>query len=130
VTPQVPPPHADVLPTDAIGNVTMVNPTQSRAFSDHFKSSFDAAAPQIEGAAFEDGKGPWVWDTFARQPDSLYEGDTLDVACDYCHRYDDRVDHWVTLVRAGVCNDHATQQRTPKARVHWHSAVIRHHCIQ
>jgi len=48
---------------------------------------FAAAAPQIEGAAFEDGKGPSVWDTFARVPGKVANGDTLDVACDHYHRY-------------------------------------------
>ena len=29
-----------------------------------------------------------------------------------------------------VFHDYATQQRAPKASAHWHSAVMRHHCIQ
>jgi len=45
------------------------------------------AAAQIEGAAFEDGKGPSIWDTYARQPGKVHNGDTLDVACDHYHRY-------------------------------------------
>jgi beta-glucosidase len=46
-----------------------------------------AAAPQIEGAAFTDGKGESVWDRFARIPGKIANGDTLDVACDHYHRY-------------------------------------------
>lgn len=46
-----------------------------------------AAAPQIEGAAFEDGKGESVWDRFARIPGKIANGDTLDVACDHYHRF-------------------------------------------
>ncbi|HEX2860219.1 MAG TPA: GH1 family beta-glucosidase [Lacunisphaera sp.] len=46
------------------------------------------AAPQIEGAAFEDGKSPSVWDTFSRQPGAVLNGDTLDTACDHYHRFD------------------------------------------
>jgi beta-glucosidase len=46
------------------------------------------AAAQIEGAAFADGKGASVWDTFSRQPGAVLNGDTLDVACDHYHRFD------------------------------------------
>ncbi len=45
------------------------------------------AAPQIEGAAFEDGKGESVWDRFARVPGKVLNADTLDVACDHYHRF-------------------------------------------
>ena len=47
------------------------------------------AAPQIEGAAFEDGKGESIWDRFCRVPGKVHNGDTLDVACDHYHRYKD-----------------------------------------
>jgi len=46
------------------------------------------AAPQIEGAAFTDGKSPSVWDTFSRQPGKVLNGDNLDTACDHYHRFD------------------------------------------
>ncbi len=48
-----------------------------------------AAAPQIEGAAFAYGKGPSVWDTFARRPGAVLNGDTLDEACDHYHRFEE-----------------------------------------
>lgn len=48
-----------------------------------------AAAPQIEGAAFVDGKGESNWDRFARQPGRIANGDTPEVACDHYHRYED-----------------------------------------
>jgi beta-glucosidase len=56
-------------------------------FPKNFVWGFAAAAPQIEGAAFTDGKGASVWDTFARRPGKVKNGDTLDVACDHYHRY-------------------------------------------
>lgn len=56
-------------------------------FPKNFVWGFAAAAPQIEGAAFTDGKGPSVWDTFARQPGKVRNGDTLDLSCDHYHRY-------------------------------------------
>lgn len=46
------------------------------------------AAAQIEGAAFEGGKGPSGWDDYARQPGRVHNGDNLDVACDHYHRYE------------------------------------------
>jgi beta-glucosidase len=49
------------------------------------------AAYQIEGAAAEDGRGPSIWDTFARTPGRVHGGDTGDVACDHYHRYRDDV---------------------------------------
>lgn len=45
------------------------------------------AAPQIEGAAFTDGKGESIWDRFCRIPGKVHNGDTLDVACDHYHRF-------------------------------------------
>lgn len=58
-------------------------------FPKNFVWGFAAAAPQIEGAAFLDGKGESVWDRFARIPGKVRNGDTLDVACDHYHRYDE-----------------------------------------
>ena len=58
-----------------------------RAVPLRFPASFTwgvaAAAPQIEGAAFEEGKGESVWDRFARIPGKITNGDTPDVACDH-----------------------------------------------
>lgn len=49
------------------------------------------AAYQIEGAAFEDGRGLSIWDTYCHQPGKVMGGDTGDVACDHYHRYRDDV---------------------------------------
>jgi len=46
-----------------------------------------AASYQIEGAAFEDGKGLSVWDMYCRQEGRIFEGHTGEVACDHYHRY-------------------------------------------
>ncbi|HWL14109.1 MAG TPA: GH1 family beta-glucosidase [Opitutus sp.] len=56
-------------------------------FPRRFTWGVAAAAPQIEGAAFEDGKGESVWDRFAQIPGKIANGDTLDVACDHYQRY-------------------------------------------
>ncbi|HXH80615.1 GH1 family beta-glucosidase [Nocardioides sp.] len=44
------------------------------------------AAFQIEGATAEDGRTPSIWDTFARIPGAVVNGDTGDVACDHYRR--------------------------------------------
>jgi len=46
---------------------------------------------QIEGAAFEDGKGLSVWDMFCRKEGAIKDGHTGDVACDHYHRYKEDV---------------------------------------
>ena len=61
--------------------------TPAPSFPKNFVWGVATAAPQIEGAAFEDGKGESIWDRFARQPGRVLGGDNLDVACDHYHRY-------------------------------------------
>lgn len=46
-----------------------------------------AASYQIEGGAYDDGKGLSTWDVMCRQPGKVREGNTGDVACDHYHRY-------------------------------------------
>lgn len=45
------------------------------------------AAYQIEGAAYEDGKGVNIWDVFSKEPGKTFDGHHGDVACDHYHRY-------------------------------------------
>ncbi|XP_058227514.1 beta-glucosidase 11-like isoform X2 [Rhododendron vialii] len=47
------------------------------------------SAYQVEGAAFEDGRTPSIWDTFAH--DGNVHGDTGDIACDGYHKYKEDV---------------------------------------
>jgi beta-glucosidase len=63
--------------------------TYSSPFPSSFVFGVAAASAQIEGAAFEDGKGESIWDRFARIPGKVAGGDTLDVACDHYHRFDE-----------------------------------------
>jgi beta-glucosidase len=58
-----------------------------RPFPSDFVWGFAASAYQIEGATTEDGRGPSIWDVFARQPGAIADGATGDVACDHYHRY-------------------------------------------
>ena len=63
--------------------------TYASAFPADFVFGVAAASAQIEGAAFEDGKGESVWDRFARMPGKVHNGETPDVACDHYHRFDE-----------------------------------------
>lgn len=57
----------------------------------HFPKDFiwgvAASSYQIEGAAYEDGKGLSVWDTFCKRDGVIHNGDNGDVACDHYHLY-------------------------------------------
>jgi len=57
------------------------------AFPQGFVWGAAAASYQIEGAAFEEGKGPSVWDRFSHRKGKVFGGHTGDVACDHYHRY-------------------------------------------
>jgi beta-glucosidase len=45
------------------------------------------SAAQIEGGAFEDGRGASIWDAFCRRPGAIKDGSHIDVACDHYHRW-------------------------------------------
>jgi beta-glucosidase len=46
---------------------------------------------QVEGGAFEDGKGLSVWDTFCQNDKRIWRSQTGNVACDHYHRYKEDV---------------------------------------
>lgn len=49
------------------------------------------ASYQVEGAAYEDGKGLNIWDIFCKDGGHIYENQTGDAACDQYHRYKEDV---------------------------------------
>ena len=59
---------------------------KSYLFPEGFVWGTATAAAQIEGAAFEDGKGLSIWDVFSRIPGKIKGGGLPDVACDSYHR--------------------------------------------
>ncbi|MCG3120452.1 MAG: 1,4-beta-D-glucan glucohydrolase [bacterium] len=61
----------------------------SMSFPNNFVWGAAAASYQIEGAAYEEGKGLSVWDMMCKTPGKIWEGNTGDVACDHYHRYDE-----------------------------------------
>src|SRR5579859_5208607 len=56
------------------------------AFPAEFLWGAATSAYQIEGATDEDGRGPSIWDTFARVPGAIHQGETGDIAADHYHR--------------------------------------------
>jgi beta-glucosidase len=60
-------------------------------FPDDFIWGAATAAYQIEGAAYEDGRGESIWDRFSHTPGKTANGDTGDVACDHYHLWRDDI---------------------------------------
>ncbi|WP_320775984.1 GH1 family beta-glucosidase [Streptomyces sp. CRN 30] len=58
----------------------------SRTFPAGFLWGSATAAYQIEGAAAKNGRTPSIWDTYARTPGRVRNGDTGDIATDHYHR--------------------------------------------
>ncbi|THE13609.1 beta-glucosidase [Bacillus timonensis] len=50
------------------------------------------AAYQVEGAAFKDGRGLSIWDTFSHTPGKVKNGDNGDIACDSYHLYHEDIE--------------------------------------
>lgn len=42
---------------------------------------------QLEGAAYEGGKGKSIWDDFVKQPGRIIDNSTGNIATDQYHRY-------------------------------------------
>jgi len=67
------------------------------SFPKDFAWGVATAAAQIEGAAFEDGKGESIWDRFAQ----VRHLDAPTIACDHYHRYRDDI---ALLGQLGISN--------------------------
>lgn len=56
---------------------------------------------QIEGGAYEDGKGPSIWDAFCTIPGKIKNGEDGKIACDHYHLYKEDV---AMLKKMGIKN--------------------------
>jgi beta-glucosidase len=56
-------------------------------FGDDFKWGVSTAAYQIEGGHDADGKGPSIWDTFAKKRKKIFNNHSGDIACDFYTSY-------------------------------------------
>ena len=56
------------------------------SFGDDFLWGAATSSYQIEGGAYEDGKGLSVWDVMCERPDAIADGSSGAVACDHYHR--------------------------------------------
>jgi beta-glucosidase len=56
-------------------------------FPEGFLFGTATAAYQVEGAWNEDGKGPSIWDVFARKKGVIADGSTGETAADHYHRF-------------------------------------------
>eukprot|EP00249_Psilotum_nudum_P019963 c27498_g2_i1 orf=485-2083(+) len=65
---------------------------QKRNFPEGFMFGAATAAYQVEGAAFEGGKGTTIWDTFTRLPGKILDGSNADIAVDQYHRYKEDIE--------------------------------------
>ncbi len=70
-------------------------------FSKDFLWGTATSAYQIEGGAYEDGKGPCIWDDFTCEQGRVANGATGRVACDHYHRFREDV---ALMAKMGVKN--------------------------
>ena len=63
----------------------------SSDFGKDFLWGVATAAAQIEGAANSYGKGPSIWDTFAKRTGKTKKGHNPSEACDFYHRYQEDI---------------------------------------
>ncbi|MBQ8152027.1 MAG: family 1 glycosylhydrolase, partial [Firmicutes bacterium] len=70
-------------------------------FPKDFKWGAGSASYQIEGGAFEDDKGPSIWDVFSHIPGKIAGDQNGDVACDAYHRFEEDLD---IMKRLGISN--------------------------
>lgn len=57
-----------------------------------FRFGVATSAYQIEGAAFQDGRGESIWDRFALTPGNIKDGSDGSVACDHYNRWPEDLD--------------------------------------
>jgi beta-glucosidase len=61
--------------------------SQKAIFPYNFIWGAATSSYQVEGGAYEDGKGISVWDIFCKKPGKIWNGQTGEIACDHYHRW-------------------------------------------
>lgn len=79
------------------GRHSLAPVTTLAQFPTDFVWGVATAAYQIEGAAYEGGRGASIWDVFSHTPGLSHNGDTGDIAADHYHRWEDDLDLMVEL---------------------------------
>jgi len=64
---------------------------KNKTFPKNFVWGTATASYQIEGAAFEDGKGLSVWDMMCRCEGKIKNNESGNISCDFYHKYKDDV---------------------------------------
>lgn len=62
-------------------------------FQKNFVWGAATSSYQIEGTAWEEGKGLHIWDVYTREKGKIMEGHTGEMACDHYHRFRSDVEH-------------------------------------
>ena len=83
--------------TDNAKPATEVDTSIPMAFPADFLWGAATASYQIEGAAYQDGRGMSIWDQFAATPGKVYQGDNGDIAADHYRRMPEDVALMATL---------------------------------
>jgi len=60
-------------------------------FAENFVWGAATAAYQIEGAAYEDGKGKNIWDVFTHTEGKISDNSSGDIACGHYHKFKEDV---------------------------------------
>jgi len=98
--------HAEPVPPSVPTSVATSAPSTeaapgasagARRFPAGFWWGVATSAYQIEGAHDLDGRTPSIWDTFARTPGKVHNGDTGDIAVDHYHRWAEDFDQLTEL---------------------------------
>ncbi len=62
------------------------------SFKENFNWGTATASYQIEGGAFDDGKGLNIWDTFSHTNGKIFDNHNGDTACDHYHKLESDLD--------------------------------------
>lgn len=96
--------------------LSLVDVETARRFPAGFIWGAATASYQIEGAAFEDGRGSSMWDDFAATPGKTHQGDSGQIAADHYHRVAEDTDLMVQLGLGGYRFSIAWPRILPQGR--------------